>query len=62
MKQLIPKKLVDERTRFRIYCDCGHSMIIFPFEHKKKKLCRYCGRYAYINKQEEFKDRLGVML
>lgn len=51
-------KILEERTKYKIYCKCGHSMIIYPFEHTKKKICSYCGHYLYQNKKEEFKDRL----
>lgn len=62
MRMSTSKKILSEREKFKIYCSCGHSMVIFPFEKKNKKLCRYCGKYVYINKQEEFKERLGVLL
>jgi hypothetical protein len=37
-------------------------MIIFPFEHRNKKLCTHCGKYVYKDKKEEFKERLSVLL
>lgn len=62
MKYSLNRKMIEERNKFKMYCSCGHSMIMFPFEKKNKKICRYCGNYVYINKQEEFKERLGVLL
>lgn len=62
MKYSINTKVLKERSKFRIYCKCGHSIVILPFEHKTKKLCSHCGNYVYINKQEEFKERLGILL
>lgn len=62
MKYIISEKILEERVKFRVYCSCGHSMIIFPFEHRNKKLCTHCGRYVYKDKKEEFKERLGILL
>lgn len=62
MRMSTNKKIMEERYRFKIYCKCGHSLVIFPFEHKNKKICSYCGNYVYTNKHEEFKERLGVIL
>ena len=62
MKYSLNKKIMKERNQFKVYCSCGHSMVIFPFEKKNKKVCRYCGKYVYISKQEEFKERLGAIL
>lgn len=58
----ISKKMVEERTKFRIYCDCGHSMVLFPFEHRNKKICSYCGKYVYKNEKEKFKEKLGAKI
>lgn len=62
MKLSTSKKILNEREEFKIYCSCGHSMIIFPFEHRNKKVCTYCGKYVYKDKNEEFKERLGAFL
>ena len=37
-------------------CKCGHRVII-PFD-KDKKLCRWCGRYVFKNKKDEFVYKL----
>ena len=49
---------VNEQTKYRVYCNCGHSMVIYPFEHKNKKICSWCGNYVYKNNVEKFKDLL----
>lgn len=59
-------KNIKEQTRYfeeiakhKYKCkNCGHTVIIFPMEHKIKKLCKWCGEYVYINGKEEFKDRM----
>lgn len=62
MKYYLDEKMAKERSKYKIYCECGHSIIIYPFEHKNKKLCSHCGKYVYKNKEEEFKERLGILL
>lgn len=62
MKYTMSEKVLKERTKFRVYCQCGHSMVMFPFEHRNKKICTHCGYYVYQNKKEEFKERLGLLL
>ena len=52
-------KLIEERTKYRIYCKCGHSMVFFPVEHKDRKICSWCGNYVYRNKKIEFINRLN---
>lgn len=51
-------KLSNERTKYKVYCKCGHSMILYPCEHKIKKICTWCGNYVYKNDLEKFKDLL----
>ncbi len=55
-------KLMEERTKYRVYCKCGHSIVFFPVEHKDKKLCSWCGNYVYRNKKIEFINRLNRLL
>lgn len=62
MKFSTSKKIFEERYEHKVYCSCGHSVVIFPFEHKNKKVCSYCGKYVYKDKKEEFKERLGALL
>ena len=54
------KKRTDEISKYSYRCKCGHSVVIYPFERKVKKLCSWHGEYVYINEREEFKDRLNV--
>lgn len=55
-------KIVKERTKYKIYCKCGHSMIFYPIEKKDRKLCEWCGHYVYKDKRIEFKYRLNKLL
>lgn len=56
-------RLSNERAKYVIYCDkCGHSLVFYPFQHTRKKICSYCGYYVYQNRQIEFKERLGLLL
>ena len=52
------EKLLAETARFRHKCKCGHSVVIYPFEKKDKKICGWCKNYVYISKEAEFKDKL----
>lgn len=54
------KKRTDEISKYSYRCKCGHSVVIYPFERRIKKLYSCCGEYVYINEKEEFKDRLNV--
>ncbi len=56
------RKLSEERSKYKIYCKCGHSIVIYPFEKRKKKLCTHCGYYVYANKRVEFMDRLKTLI
>lgn len=51
-------KISNEMSKYRIYCQCGHSVIIYPFERRNKKICSYCGNLVYKNELERFKDLL----
>lgn len=55
-------KMMKLREKYRIYCKCGHSIVIFPFERKTKKICSWCGHYVYLNEKIEFKDRLTKLM
>lgn len=62
-------KNIKEQTRYfeeiekhKYKCKCGHTVVIFPMEHKIKKLCKWCNRYVFINKEEEFKYKLKERL
>lgn len=51
-------KKSNEMSKYKVYCKCGHSTVIYPFEHKNKKICSWCGNYVYKNQLEKFKDLL----
>lgn len=51
-------KLSNEISKYRTYCCCGHSVVIYPFEKKKSKVCSFCGNLVYKNELEKFKDLL----
>lgn len=59
-KEIIKKS--DEIAKYKHMCRCGHSVVIYPFEKRIKKLCSWCGEYVYINEREEFKDKLMKLL
>lgn len=52
-------KKVNEACKYKVYCKCGHSMVIYPFEHIDKKICSWCGHYVYKNDLVKFKDLLN---
>ena len=52
------KSLLEEKSKYKYYCKCGHNAYIYPFEKVNKKICSWCGNYIYVNKKEEFKDNL----
>ena len=51
-------KLSAEVAKYKIKCPCGHTVVIFPMEHRNKKICSWCGHYVYLNEKEKFKDLL----
>ena len=55
-------KLDEERAKYRVYCKCGHSIIIYPFEKRKKKICTNCGYYVYLNKKVEFMEKIKKII
>lgn len=55
-------KRIDEVIKYSCGCKCGHSVVIYPFEKRTKKICTWCGEYVYINEREEFKDKLRNLL
>ena len=55
-------KMLEERTKYKVYCKCGHSMVFYPMEHKEKKLCSWCGHYVYKDKKVEFNDKLNRLI
>lgn len=55
-------KRVNEISKYKYYCKCGHSVIIYPMEGRNKKICSWCGNWVYVNKKEEFKEKIGGMI
>ena len=52
-------KLFKSATDYTIKCpSCGHSILT----HKKRELCRWCGKYVYKDKKLEFQDKLKASL
>ena len=60
------EKLSEETSKYKHYCKCGHSVVIYPFEKKDKKLCNWCGRYVYEDpekqKKYDFKLKMKTVL
>ncbi len=51
-------KLDADRSKFKRYCKCGHS-IVFPQNSKvDKKVCNHCGSFVFKNDLIEFEYRL----
>jgi len=55
-------RLLEELTKYKVSCPCGHKTVFYPFEKKDKKICSWCGHYVYINKRVEFKEKLRRLL
>lgn len=55
-------KLSDEAQKYKKICKCGHSVVIYPMEHRKYKLCSWCNNYVFINSKEELKYRVSQLL
>lgn len=54
------EKLMHEYMKLRVKCKCGHSMIIPMW--MDKKLCNWCGEYAFRNKQLEFQENMKKIM
>lgn len=52
------KCVLDENCKF--YCNCGHSILIYP--PATKRICSWCGHYVFKDKNEEFRYRLKEQL
>lgn len=52
--------LLNDITKSRIKCSCGHSVLI-P-NKKDKCICSWCGNYVFKNKQAEFKYKFKEKL
>ena len=49
-------RLYEEKTKFKCYCKCGHSLIIA--NKSGMKLCSHCKNLVFRDKETEFKFRL----
>lgn len=48
-------KLINALQPYKVKCKCGHSMYIVSVD---RKICSWCGNYAYKNKIIEMKYEL----
>lgn len=56
------EKLANERTNNTVYCKCGHSIVMYPFERKAEKICRWCGNLVFRDKKAEFEYKLKTTM
>lgn len=51
--------LANEKRKMKVECpNCRHLINFYAFEHVDKKLCTYCNKYVFKNKEVEFKYRM----
>lgn len=51
---------VNEINKYKVKCECGHSLIILP-KHINKRgyaICSNCGNKVYREERDKFKDKL----
>ena len=48
--------IYEAKAPYRRYCKCGHTVTILT--KNKRTICRHCGNYVFLEKQDEFKYRL----
>lgn len=53
------EKLNNVTKEYKHRCKCGASVVIYPFEKKVSKVCKYCGELIFINDKEKFKYKLS---
>ena len=56
------QNLLSLKTRYAIRCSCGKTTTIYPFENRNKKICKWCGHYVYMKKEEQFKETLKRLI
>ena len=55
--------LANKKREMKVRCpNCGYLVPFYAFDDKDKKICRYCKRYIFKNKNVEFKYRLKEKL
>ena len=52
----VTKKTEAERTKYKVYCKCGHSIIFTPTAKTNKTICSHCGHYIYKDEKDKFKE------
>ena len=50
------EKIENERAKYKVKCECGHTIVFYPSIVKNKLICRHCGHYIYKNEKERFKE------
>lgn len=55
-------KILQEMSKYKRYCKCGHSVIFTPSSKATKKICTWCGTCIYKNDYEEFKENIKKIL
>lgn len=59
-------KHIKDQKRFELFqqytvkCKCGCSVTIM--NRRKKVLCSWCGRMVYLDKKQEFNDKMKIAL
>lgn len=48
-------KIMDERSKHKVYCKCGHSIVLPP--KLDFKICSWCG-CRVVNQRKMFKEKL----
>jgi len=46
--------------QYTVKCKCGCSVTIM--NRRKKVLCSWCGRMVYLDKKQEFNDKMKIAL
>lgn len=54
------QRLYEEKTKYKHYCKCGHSVIIA--NKKGMAICSHCRNLVFKDKETEFKYRLKEKL
>ena len=52
--------MTKEYDKVKYTCECGHRVVIPKWVDKN--LCRWCGRYVFKNKKDEFEYRMKEKL
>ncbi len=41
------------QTKYTKKCRCSCSVVIYPWENVERKMCRWCGRYVYMDDEKQ---------